>query len=59
MLQIKEYDVIKTKDGRVGTVLLLHHFPKLSYEVAFDDKPGETSAVGPESVQEIIRQAEE
>lgn len=56
MEQIKERDVIKTKDGRVGTVLILHHFPKLSYEVEFDDKPGETMAVGPESIEEIVRQ---
>lgn len=55
MEQLKERDVIITKDGRVGTVLVLHHFPKLSYEVEFDDRPGETAAVGPENVKEVVR----
>lgn len=57
MMEIKEYDVIKTKDDRIGTVVLIHQVPRLAYEVEFEDAPGETIAIEPDSIKEIVWQA--
>lgn len=57
MIEVKEYDVIKTEDDRMGTVVLIHQVPRLAYEVEFEDAPGETIAIEPDSVKEIVWQA--
>jgi hypothetical protein len=54
MKQIKEFDVIETVDGRIGTVVLIHRLPCPAYEVEFTDKPGETEAVKTSFVKKIV-----
>lgn len=53
-MEIKEYDLIKTKDGREGTVVLLYTKPRKAYEVEFIDSQGETETVEPEQIEKII-----
>lgn len=54
--EIEELDRIKTKDGRIGTVMLIMHAPNgnVGLCVEFDDKAPETETVELVDVAEII-----
>lgn len=55
-IKIEELDVIKTKDGREGTVVHIFDvkdFPR-AYEVEFDD--GEIKTIQEEEISEVIWQ---
>ncbi len=54
--EIEELDRIKTKDGRVGTVMLIMRAPngKVGLCVEFDDKAPKTETVELVDVSEII-----
>jgi hypothetical protein len=56
-LEIKELDYVKTKDGRTGTVMLIHYRPRLAYEIEFDGAEM-TEAVLPQEIIEIIERYE-
>ena len=51
--EIKELDRIKTKDGRVGTVLSIW-FDTSGLEVEFDDTSPETETIDIEDIEEIL-----
>ena len=50
---IKELDRIKTKDGRIGTVLSIW-FDTSGLEVEFDDTSPETETIDIEDIEEIL-----
>jgi hypothetical protein len=53
-MDVKEYDVIKTKDGRTATVVLIHSVPDLAYEVEYEDAEGQTEAIQADQIDAII-----
>lgn len=55
-MKIKELDMIKTKDGRTGTVMLILHDSKgnIGLEVEFHDTAPETETVDITDVEKII-----
>lgn len=56
MKNIKELDRIKTKDGRIGTVMGIW-FDSTGLEVEFDDNAPETETIDIEDVKEILKDA--
>lgn len=54
---IKELDRIKTKDGRIGTVMAIW-FDSTGLEVEFDDNAPETETIDIKDVKEILKDAE-
>ena len=56
-LGVKELDRVKTKDGRIGTVMLVLHDDnnKVGFEIEFDDNDPETETIDGDKVVEIIR----
>lgn len=56
MKNIKELDRIKTKDGRIGTVMAIW-FDSTGLEVEFDDNVPETETIDIEDVKEILKDA--
>jgi len=56
--EIHEFDVVKLKDGREGTVVGVYRLPglPLAYEVELDD--GELETVKPEQIERITWKAE-
>ena len=55
-MKVKELDRIKTKDGRIGTVLAVW-FDTTGLEVEFDDTAPETETIDITDVKEIIKDA--
>lgn len=55
--EVHEFDVVRLKDGREGTVVEIYHFPELplAYEVELYD--GELETVKPEQIDRIIWKA--
>ena len=55
-MTIEELDRIKTKDGRIGTVMLILHAPDKSvgFCVEFDDTAPETETISINDVTEIL-----
>ncbi len=55
--EASEFDVVKLKDGREGTVVEVHRVPglPLAYEIEFDD--GEFETVKPEEIERITWKA--
>ena len=54
---IKELDRIKTKDGRIGTVMGIW-FDSTGLEVEFDDNAPKTETIDIKDVKEILKDAE-
>lgn len=52
-IQVKELDRIKTKDGRIGTVLSVW-FDTSGLEIEFDDNSPETETIDLEDVEEVL-----
>ena len=52
-MTIKELDRIKTKDGRIGTVLAIW-FDTTGLEVEFDDNAPNTETIDIKDVEKII-----
>lgn len=57
MKNIKELDRIKTKDGRIGTVMAIW-FDSTGLEVEFDNNAPETETIDIKDVKEILKDAE-
>ncbi|WP_054671739.1 hypothetical protein [Calditerricola satsumensis] len=57
MNEIGEFDVVKLKDGREGTVVEVYDVPDfpLAYEVEFDD--GSLETVQPSQIDKVIWKA--
>lgn len=55
--EIHEFDVVRLKDGREGTIVEVYRLPglPLAYEVELDN--GELETVGPEQVEKVIWKA--
>lgn len=55
--EIHEFDVVRLKDGREGTIVEVYRLPNLplAYEVELDD--GELETVRPEQVEKVIWKA--
>ncbi|HHY74042.1 MAG TPA: DUF4926 domain-containing protein [Bacillus bacterium] len=51
-MEIKQFDVVKLKDGQEGTVLEVFKVPSVGYLVEIDG--GETVTVGIEEIDKIV-----
>ena len=56
--KISEFDVVRLKDGREGTIVEVYRLPDLplAYEIELDD--GELQTVKPEQVEKVIWKAQ-
>lgn len=54
-MTVNEHDVVRLKDGRKGTVVLVYDSPSLAYEVEIvqDDGDSELVTVKPQDIQEV------
>jgi len=55
-MTIKELDRIKTKDGRIGTIMLVLHDSNnnIGFDVEFDDTAPEIETIDLEDVSKVI-----
>jgi len=54
VIVVDDFDVVRLKDGREGTVLDTYTDPQLAYEVELDDVEGDLITVEPEDIAEVI-----
>lgn len=54
--KIKQFDIVRLKDGREGTVLEIYDFSNLprGYDIESSEQEGEIATVTDEQVDEII-----
>ncbi|MFD1735927.1 hypothetical protein ACFSCX_05045 [Bacillus salitolerans] len=51
----RELDVVKTKDGREGTILLIYGDPVEAYEIEYAGGKGDTHTIPVDDVEELVR----
>jgi len=50
----KEIDVVRLRNGRVGTIVLEYTTPEVAYEIEYMDSNGDLETIFPDDIVEII-----